>query len=406
MATLILDNDGRRRGSVLNGRTVIGRRANSHIVIPDRSVSRVHAWIGRAGNTYFVADSGSRTGTLVNGRPVEGRRSLRDGDQIRIGPATITFFLAASLPPGIEPLLSPAESGSDEDGIFVYCACGAPIWAPWEYGGRTGRCRHCGATLELPMKPEGAAPSDPSNDTLAGGLPSPFASPAASGAVHVATELAPARIQPDRPRLTAPAAPKANPMRAGQKPASASPSKAAQKTAQKAVAKPATPSRIAELGEPPRTETICGACQSPISMLEPTTTCPDCGVAFHADCWAENRGCSSYGCKQVGVLDPQPKPAHAAGPAYKGPEIDEPRSSRSRFRAINWEPIVLPGSALVGLAGVFAFGVPSLAIVVGLVVWSVRHTPKSRRLVAAATIVSALMAAVGSALSTYWWFRP
>jgi hypothetical protein len=31
--------------------------------------------------------------------------------------------------------------------------------------------------------------------------------------------------------------------------------------------------------------------------------CPQCGLRFHAECWAENRGCSAYGCAQVGALD-------------------------------------------------------------------------------------------------------
>lgn len=375
MATLILEQHGQRRGAVLNGRTVIGRHANSHVVIDDRSVSRVHAWIGRAGHTFFISDSGSRTGTVVNGRPVEGRRSLRDGDQIRIGPATITFLDAASLPADVEPLFGSGAESRDEAGIFVYCACGAPIWAPWEYGGRSGRCRHCGAVLELPTRVGGSAPaSDPNNDTLAGGMPSPFR-------VSCAGDLTLAASAPQAPERT---------------PAPKPP-----------ISKPPAGARITEVGESPKTETHCGACQSPISMLEPTTTCPDCGVAFHADCWMENRGCSSYGCKQVGVLDPQP-PAQdpAAGSVKAADMIEEAPPAPSPARSAKWEPVLLPGSALAGLAGLFAFGIPSLAMAVGLVAWSLRHTPTHRRLFAAATIVSAVMAAVGSALSTYWWLHP
>lgn len=435
MATLILEQDGRRRGAVVHGRTVIGRRANSHIVIADTTVSRVHAWIGRAGHTFFIADSGSRTGTLVNGRPVEGRRSLRDGDQIRIGPAMLTFFDAATLPPGIEPLLPPAESAS-EDGIFVYCDCGAPIWAPWEYGGRTGRCRHCGAHVALPSKPEGAAPADPSNDTMAGEQPSPFPL-AETGGLKLTTDK--------RPKLRH--------RNAGQI--------SLKKRRRKIAMKPATPpARISESDGPPRTDTICGACQSPIGTLEPTTTCPDCGVAFHADCWTENRGCSSYGCKQVGILAPPATSADSATPAGLDmgqrraiwatlamvraklgrirakldpvrAKLDPVRAKLDpiwaklrpiwvklhpmwaavravwvKLRAADWDPFLLPGSGLVGLAGVFAFGVPSLLIAIVLVARSVRRPARNARLVAAATIVSSLMAAVGSALSTYWWLHP
>jgi hypothetical protein len=375
MATLILEQHGQRRGAVLNGRTVIGRHANSHIVIADRSVSRVHAWVGRAGHTFFISDSGSRTGTAVNGRPVEGRRSLRDGDQIRIGPATITFLDAASLPAGVEPLFSTGAESRDDAGIFVYCACGAPIWAPWEYGGRSGRCRHCGAVLELPTRAGGSAPaSDPNNDTLAGGMPSPFMVSCAGDIT-----LAAAALQKHE-RTSAPKAP---------------------------VSKAAAGARVTEIDEPLKTETHCGACQSPISVLEATTTCPDCGVAFHADCWTENRGCSSYGCKQVGILDPQPAAEGPAAGAAKGADMIEDASPiPSPARSAKWEPVLLPGSALVGIASLFAFGLPSLVVAVGLVAWSLRHESNSRRLFAAAMIVSAVMAAVGSALSTYWWLHP
>ncbi|HEY2588541.1 MAG TPA: FHA domain-containing protein [Tepidisphaeraceae bacterium] len=422
MATLILEQDGQRRGALVHGRTVIGRRANSHVVIPDRAVSRVHAWIGRAGHAFFIADSGSRTGTLVNGQPVEGRHSLRDGDEIRIGPATITFFEAATLPPGIEPLLTPADSTS-EDGIFVYCECGAPIWAPWDYGGRTARCRQCGGHVALPKRPNGVAPSDPNNDTLADGAPSPFASTETGGV-----------------KLVAEAPPKPKPKPKPRKPAQIS----LKKRPQNGAAKP-VPQRVLEPDEPPRTDTICGACQSPISMLEPTTTCPDCGVAFHADCWTENRGCSSYGCKQVGILDPAANVGDTAALHEEGLEAEHPdamgarrreilakldplrvrfapiwtrlaplwakldpiwtmlRLMRARFRAVDWGPVLLPGSVLIGLAGVFVFGVPSLAMAIGLVIGSRRRTPRKPTLVAAATIVSTVMAAAGSALSTYWW---
>jgi pSer/pThr/pTyr-binding forkhead associated (FHA) protein len=401
MATLILEQDGLRRGAVLNGRTVIGRRANSHIVIPDRSVSRVHAWIGRAGHTFFIADSGSRTGTRVNGRPVEGRRSLREGDQIQVGSSTITFFAAESLPPGVEPLLSPAEPAFEDEGIFVYCACGAPIWAPWEYGGRSGRCRHCGAAVELPRPPDGTAPFDASNETLAGGMPSQFAS-ARSADAKRSTEVSPPQGEPPRVRLS-PDVPiaRGNPNRPRR-----APSKPAQALPRKPLARPAGLLGIAELNEPPASGMICGACQSPVSMLEPTTTCPDCGVAFHADCWAENRGCSSYGCKQVGALDPKPRPAAQVAPVHHRPEIEEAHATRWASRMRRWEPVLLPASGLIGLAGVFAFGIPSLAIVVGLTAWSLRHPPRKRNLIAFTTILSALMAAAGSALSTYWWLHP
>jgi len=49
----------------------------------------------------------------------------------------------------------------------------------------------------------------------------------------------------------------------------------------------------------------CGVCHGPINAFDETTACPACGLVFHQDCWRENRGCSAYGCAQVGALMPQ-----------------------------------------------------------------------------------------------------
>src|SRR5205085_7977897 len=57
----------------------------------------------------------------------------------------------------------------------------------------------------------------------------------------------------------------------------------------------------------------CAICQSSIYTAEKTTTCPKCGLVFHAECWDENMGCAAYGCEQVNALAPkeEAKPAQA-----------------------------------------------------------------------------------------------
>src|SRR5882724_10821752 len=164
MATLILEHDGRRRAAVLNGRVVIGRRSNSHIIVQDRSVSRIHAWIGQADGGYFIVDSGSRVGTIVNGKAVHGRHSLADGDQIKVGPALLTFHSNGALPPDVEEMDLSPRSVSGGDGIFLDCSCGAPLWAPWDFAGRLGQCRYCGQMVELPPRAPQPPVSDPSAD--------------------------------------------------------------------------------------------------------------------------------------------------------------------------------------------------------------------------------------------------
>ncbi|MCW8133944.1 MAG: hypothetical protein KIS92_26600 [Planctomycetota bacterium] len=41
----------------------------------------------------------------------------------------------------------------------------------------------------------------------------------------------------------------------------------------------------------------CSICQTAVIAGEQMLTCPHCALPFHAECWAENRGCSAYGCK-------------------------------------------------------------------------------------------------------------
>src|SRR5581483_11213091 len=72
---------------------------------------------------------------------------------------------------------------------------------------------------------------------------------------------------------------------------------------------------------PPATATDvkCSICQWAIGEQEQTHVCPSCGLKFHAECWKENYGCSSYGCEQVNALHPDREtsaavatPEHAA----------------------------------------------------------------------------------------------
>ena len=65
---------------------LLGRRAESDLVLPQGEVSRDHAAIVAAGSGYAIRDRGSRYGTLVNDEPVTERR-LADGDRIRLGRA-------------------------------------------------------------------------------------------------------------------------------------------------------------------------------------------------------------------------------------------------------------------------------------------------------------------------------
>ncbi len=40
----------------------------------------------------------------------------------------------------------------------------------------------------------------------------------------------------------------------------------------------------------------CAICQWVVSKDEQTAVCPECGAAYHKDCWEDNQGCAAYGC--------------------------------------------------------------------------------------------------------------
>lgn len=89
---LVLDPSGApvERISVTRDPIVIGRIANSDVVLSDPNVSRRHAEIRRDGDRWMVVDLGSTNGTLVNGK-LAGEHVLHDGDRLTIGTSELQF---------------------------------------------------------------------------------------------------------------------------------------------------------------------------------------------------------------------------------------------------------------------------------------------------------------------------
>ena len=79
-----------RRIPVAERPVVIGRLSSCDIPLGDPQVSRRHAEVRRDPEGFTVFDLGSTNGTAVNGATVRERR-LSDGDELRIGSATIRF---------------------------------------------------------------------------------------------------------------------------------------------------------------------------------------------------------------------------------------------------------------------------------------------------------------------------
>jgi hypothetical protein len=152
----------------------------------------------------------------------------------------------------------------------------------------------------------------------------------------------------------------------------------------------------------------CGVCQSPIHPGENTTTCPDCALTFHADCWHENFGCSAYGCSQVNVLSPQTAvevldddsaPGSPLAVSQTDAPDDEPGAG-----GVAPEHALLAGSVLGTLLGALTFGVPALLALIACAI----HAKRSHRtpaLVFAAMALSVVGVVGGVAFSYYWWLR-
>ena len=43
---------------------------------------------------------------------------------------------------------------------------------------------------------------------------------------------------------------------------------------------------------------VCPFCKTEIKEGEEVKVCPECGIPHHAACWKENKGCTTFGCKE------------------------------------------------------------------------------------------------------------
>jgi pSer/pThr/pTyr-binding forkhead associated (FHA) protein len=97
---------------------VLGRAEECALVLPNVSVSRVHAKLVLGPQGYTVEDAGSSSGVIVNGKRVTSH-ALRSGDELQVGKFSMVFlgdsrqerfykgryveYLAAYEPSGVMP---------------------------------------------------------------------------------------------------------------------------------------------------------------------------------------------------------------------------------------------------------------------------------------------------------------
>ncbi len=89
---------------------VIGRSMSSDVAINDRFLSRHHARLRRAGESWLIEDLGSRNGTFVNGVRVDSATAVRAGDIITMSASVIRVFEHGRQPPAAGPFDLSAEA--------------------------------------------------------------------------------------------------------------------------------------------------------------------------------------------------------------------------------------------------------------------------------------------------------
>ena len=157
MASLVIHSEEPIQAATFSHRVLIGRKPFNGVQLGQRVVSRIHAWIDREGDSFYIRDARSRGGTFVNSTRTDGKVMLHDGDVIKVGVSKMTFHDSDELPDGAI-VFNIAEKGTNPDfadpGILIACeACGAPMWVPATMAGAFGRCAICAGAIMVPGDP-------------------------------------------------------------------------------------------------------------------------------------------------------------------------------------------------------------------------------------------------------------
>jgi hypothetical protein len=89
----------KKPGASFPDRITIGRTSNNDIVIPEHSVSRLHAYIRPQGDGFVFADAGSKNGSWLQGEKLAARKEkpLVARAIVRVGEVDLTFYRAREL---------------------------------------------------------------------------------------------------------------------------------------------------------------------------------------------------------------------------------------------------------------------------------------------------------------------
>ena len=87
----LVEYKGRTKESVLPIRKtlIIGRAADSGLVLEDKTVTRHHAELNLKYDALYIQDSNSAAGTILNGSQITREANLRKGDVLKLGETTV-----------------------------------------------------------------------------------------------------------------------------------------------------------------------------------------------------------------------------------------------------------------------------------------------------------------------------
>jgi hypothetical protein len=228
--------------------------------------------------------------------------------------------------------------------IRFRCACGVPLRAEPSAAGRVGTCKKCGNKIVVPT----VADKEIDGNSKAHWSPSISSKkatlPADDGRDSFVAE--PQIRNKGEPRHSTLA------------------SQTNETIGDRSLAERATsPEPVKEVAK----ILLCNICQTQIQAGEPCTTCSECHLPFHAECWEENLGCSAYGCPNVNAMKSGPDIRITNPPPLPPQSHFSNNNLPADDGEIPWEYLLLAASALAAVLSSMCYGIFSL--VIGVVVF-------------------------------------
>jgi hypothetical protein len=120
-------------------------------------------------------------------------------------------------------------------------------------------------------------------------------------------------------------------------------------------------------------------------------------MSYHAECWQENFGCSSYGCPKVDVLKP-----HEEVPVPV--ESTETVAAEEMVPQHRWDIVLLAASVVGSVIATVTFGITAAIVAVLGVVVFLKGTHRPVLLIIA-IVISSVGIVAGLGVSDFWYFN-